>query len=501
VTLDADLLIVGGGINGVGIARDAAGRGMRVMLCEQGDLGCATSSASSKLVHGGLRYLEQLEFRLVAEALREREVLLRAAPHLVHPMRFMMPHTPGLRPAWVIRTGLFLYDVLARRETLPRSSSVDLTREARANGLQPQYVRGYAYSDCRVDDARLVIANARAARAAGASIRPRTRCVGVTRLASHWRARLRDATGEVEVSARALVNAAGPWAEDFLEHVVGETSRDHLKLVQGSHIVVPRLYEAGHACILQNDDRRVIFAYPYEAAFTLIGTTDVPVDGDSLACRASPSEIEYLCRAANRYFARQIAPADVTWSYCGVRALLDDGAANPSKVSRDYLLRLDAGSGRAPLLSIFGGKITTYRRLAERALEKLGSVMTGVGDPWTMSADLPGSGAGVDDDDAYARGMAATRPNLPPDLLRALVRRHGACANAVLGGAYSVEDLGQHFGSDLYAREVDYFISDEWAREGDDVMWRRTKAGLHLSAGERDALVHYVAARAEARVT
>ncbi len=498
---DADLLIVGGGINGVGIARDAAGRGLRVILCEQGDLGCATSSASSKLVHGGLRYLEQMEFRLVAEALAEREVLLRAAPHLVHPMRFVMPHAPDLRPRWVIRAGLFLYDVLARRQTLPRSSSLDLTREPFASGLQSQYVRGYAYSDCWVDDARLVIANARAANDAGASIRPRTRCIAVTRLDSHWRIRLRDAAGEVEVTARALVNAAGPWVENFLEHVVGERSRDHLKLVQGSHIVVPRLYEGDHACILQNDDRRVIFVYPYEREFTLIGTTDVPAQGDPLACSASPAEIGYLCSAANRYFSRQVCPADVKWSYCGVRALRDDGARDPSKVSRDYLLRLDAAPGRAPLLSIFGGKITTYRRLAERALEKLGSAMPGIGVPWTLAVGLPGSDLPRDDLESHVSALSTARPGLPRELLRALVRRHGSLTAAVLGPAYCVGDLGEHFGSDLYAREVDYFMSCEWAAEADDVLWRRTKAGLHLSASDRAALVQYVAARAEARVT
>ena len=501
VLTDADLLIVGGGINGVGIARDAAGRGLRVILCEQGDLGCATSSASSKLVHGGLRYLEQLEFRLVAEALAEREVLLRAAPHLVHPMRFVMPHAQGLRPGWVIRSGLFLYDWLARRQTLSRSSSVDLTLAPFSSGLQSHYVRGYAYSDCWVDDARLVIANARAARDAGASVRPRTRCVAVTRLASHWRVRMRDAKGEVEVTARALVNAGGPWVEHFLEQVVGESSRDHLKLVQGSHIVVPRLYEGEHAYILQNDDRRVIFVYPYEREFTLIGTTDVPAHGDPLACNASAAEIEYLCRAANRYFSRPIQPGDVKWSYCGVRALLDDGARDPSKVTRDYLLRLDAGTDRAPLLSIFGGKITTYRRLAERALQKLSSAMTGVGAPWTIAKGLPGSDIPDMDLDAYARTHAAARPNLPMDFLRALVNRHGSCTAEVLGDASTVADLGHHFGSQLYAREVDYMLSHEWAADADDVMWRRTKAGLHLSASERAALVQYVAARAEGCVT
>jgi glycerol-3-phosphate dehydrogenase len=314
--------------------------------------------------------------------------------------------------------------------------------------------------------------------------------------------RLRDAAGaETEVSARALVNAAGPWVEYFLEHVLGEGSRDHVRLVQGSHIVVPRLYEGDHAYILQNDDRRVVFVYPYESAFTLIGTTDVALTGDAYACSASGAEVEYLCRAANRYFDRRVAPGDVRWSYCGVRALLDDGTRNPSEVTRDYLLRLDADATRAPLLSIFGGKITTYRRLAERALEKLGAVMPGVGAPWTSEAGLPGSDIPAGDLDGYTAALAASRPALPPSLVRALVRRHGSRAEAVLGNAHTTADLGEDFGIDLHAREVDYFIAHEWAHDADDVLWRRTKAGLHLSAAQRAALVQYVSAARRTCVT
>ena len=416
-------------------------------------------------------------------------------------MRFVMPHAPGLRPAWMIRAGLFLYDWLARRQTLPPSAAVDFARTACGAGLQTQYSRGYAYSDCWVDDARLVIANARAAAEAGASIRPRTACVAAWRTGSHWRVRLRDAGGETEVSVRALVNAAGPRVEYFLKHVVGESSHDHIRLVQGSHIVVPRLYEGDHAYILQNDDRRVVFVYPYESAYTLMGTTDVAVAGDAYACSASGAEVEYLCRAANRYFARRIEPQDVRWSYCGVRALLDDGSRNPSEVTRDYLLRLDAGATRAPLLSIFGGKITTYRRLAERALEKLGAVMPGVDAPRTSEAGLPGSDIPGRDLEGYTAALAAARPALPPSLVRALVRRHGSRAEAVLGDARTPVELGPSFGSDLHAREVDYFIAHEWAHEPDDVLWRRTKAGLHISAAERDALVQYVSARRETCVT
>jgi glycerol-3-phosphate dehydrogenase len=491
-------LVVGGGINGVGIARDAAGRGLSVILCEQGDLGCATSSASSKLVHGGLRYLEQLEFRLVAEALAEREVLLRAAPHLVQPMRFVMPHAPGLRPAWVIRAGLFLYDWLARRDTLDPSSAIDLRTSAYGRGMQRRYARGYVYSDCWVDDARLVIANALAAAEAGAEIRTRTACVAALREGDRWRARLRNATGEVEVVARGLVNAAGPWVAQFLIDAVGEPAGERLKLVQGSHIVVPRLYEGTHACILQNDDGRVVFVYPYEDSYTLIGTTDVELAGEPRACSPGADEIAYLCRAANRYFDVQIGAADVHWSYCGVRALADAGTAEPSKLSRDYLLRLDAPPGQAPLLSVFGGKITTYRRLAERALERLGRVLNGVGERWTAGVPLPGGDA--PDVDAHVRSLVTRYPSLPPSLVHALGRRHGSRTAAVLGNSQSEADLGECFGADLYAREVDYFIEHEWAREGDDVLWRRTKAGLHLSVEERQRIVHYVAARAEACV-
>jgi glycerol-3-phosphate dehydrogenase len=494
------LLIVGGGINGAGIARDAAGRGLKVVLCEQGDLACATSSASSKLIHGGLRYLEQFEFRLVAESLAEREVLLRAAPHIVHPMRFVMPRARGLRPGWMIRTGLYLYDWLARRQTLPASASVDLTQPPYRSGLKAEYTRGYAYSDCWVDDARLVIANARAAAESGARILPRTMCVGAVRGPSSWRARLRGAEGESEIDARAIVNAAGPWVHDFLTRTLGQESRAKVKLVQGSHVVVPRLYDGDHAYILQNDDGRVVFVYPYEGVYTLVGTTDVELQGGPGQCSATTQEIAYLCRAANRYFTRSIAPADVRWSYCGVRALVDDGSPDPSKVTRDYLLYVDENAARAPLVSVFGGKITTYRRLAERVLEKLETSFPGLRGPWTADAYLPGGDVPGGDVGRYASSLIASRPGLPSTLLRALVHRHGSRAGDVLGTAATLEELGESFGADLYAREVDYLLTHEWAREAEDVLWRRTKAGLHVTAGQRDRLVRYVSARASACV-
>ena len=460
---------------------------------EQIDLASATSSASSKLVHGGLRYLEQLEFRLVAEALAEREVLLRVAPHLVQPRRFIMPHAPGLRSAWRIRAGLLLYDWLARGQTLPRSTRADLTRQPYCSGLQPQYSRGDAYSDCWVDDARLVIANARAAADLGARIMTRTTCVSARREGEAWRAQLRCADGEAEIRARVLVNAAGPWAERFRLLASGRAAPVSLRLVQGSHIVVRRLYDGDHAFILQNDDGRVIFVYGYERSYTLIGTTEVELNGEPARCHPSVPEIDYLCDAANRYLRKQITASDVVWSYCGVRALVDDGARQASQVTREYVLHLDVDT-EPPLLSVLGGKITTYRRLAERALEKLAPWFPGLREPWTATAPLPGgdiaTGIGL-----YAQELAARWPQLPHDLLRALVRRHGTRTPAVLDTAADLRDLGEHFGEQLYAREIDYFIQQEWATEADDVLWRRTKTGLHLSQDQQAKVRAYLARR------
>ena len=490
-TAETDLLIVGGGINGTGIARDAAGRGLRVVLVEQGDLACATSSASSKLVHGGLRYLEQFELRLVAEALREREVLLRAAPHIVRPMRFVLPQEGGLRPSWVIRLGLFTYDRLARRQTLPASTKVSLTLPPYRSGLKTHYTRGYAYSDCWVDDARLVIANARSAHDAGARIMPRTRFIGAERHNGNWRARLCGDAGETELVARALVNATGPWADRVLALTGKRPRPTRLKLVQGSHIIVPRLYDGEHAFILQNADQRVIFVYPYEGN-TLIGTTEVEIGNAPENCQVTREEMEYLCRAANRYFTRELAAADVLWSFCGVRALVDDGAATPSRVTRDYLLELEAGPTEAPLLSVFGGKITTYRKLAERVIEKLAPYFPGLRPPWTASAPLPGGDLPAGGTDAYLKDLRARYAQLPHELLSQLFRRHGTLAPTVLGPACTLKDLGEHFGAQLYSREVDYFREHEWARDADDVLWRRTKEGLHLSSQQQMKLRTYL---------
>jgi len=487
-----DLLVIGGGINGAGIARDAAGRGLSVLLVEKDDLGSHTSSASSKLIHGGLRYLEQFEFRLVAEALAEREVLLKIASHLVRPVRFIMPHVPQLRPRWIIRTGLFLYDHLGRRTRLPGSHAVRLDRPPFDTDLKPEYRHGFVYSDCRVDDARLVVANARDAVARGAKVLPRTECVAAKREGDLWRAQLHGREGELEVAARAIVNAAGPWVKSVLNERLRQPSRDEVRLVKGSHVVVPRLYEDDHAFILQNEDRRVVFMIPYEERYTLIGTTDIPHEGDPSLPEASAAEVEYLCRAANRYLRRAVSPSDVVWRYAGVRPLYDDGSADPSAVTRDYVLRLDSGQAATPVLSVFGGKITTYRRLAEHALEKLAAWFPSMGPAWTADAPLPGATLPGGNAARFEQRLAQRYPRLPQPLLQALARRHGALAYAVLGNAASVAELGEPFGAELYAQEIDYLIEHEWAAAAEDVLWRRTKCGLHLDPGQREAVARYV---------
>ncbi len=496
-----DLLVIGGGINGAGVARDAAGRGLKVLLVEKDDLAAATSSSSSKLIHGGLRYLEHYEFRLVAEALAEREVLLKIAPHLVAPLAFVMPHVPELRPRWMIRVGLFLYDHLGRRTRLPGSRGIDLRAPPYNSGLKPALANGFVYSDCRVDDVRLVLANATSARELGAVVLTRTECVSAKRVDDGWQALLRATRGtEHAVSARAIVNAAGPWVKQVLNDRLHQPSRDNVKLVKGSHIVVPQLYEGGHAFILQNDDRRVVFMIPYEAKYTLVGTTDVTLDGDPSAPRASAEEIAYLCRAVNRYLAQPVSSADVVWSYAGIRPLYDDGSSDASAVTRDYTLRLDADAGSAPVLSVFGGKITTYRKLAEHTLDKLAPWFPDMKAAWTARTPLPGGDlAGVGFDQFSDFYFQRDFPWLPDQLRRALARRHGANAYRVLDNVKSPSDLGAHFGADLYAREVDYMIEHEWALSSEDILYRRTKAVLHLNATQRESLASYVAKRVATR--
>ena len=475
--MNYDLLVIGGGINGAGIARDAAGRGLATILVERGDLGGATSSSSSKLIHGGLRYLEQYEFKLVREALAEREILLRIAGHLVWPVRFVMPHVPELRPRWMIRLGLFLYDHLARRSLLPGSRYIRLDRPPYASGLKPEFKSGFVYSDCRVDDARLVLANALDARERGARILTRTECRSAKREPNGWRARLSN--GE-EVTVRAIVNAAGPWVKHVLNERLGQPSRDLVRLVRGSHIMVPRLYDGDHAFILQNDDRRVIFMIPFGDLHTLVGTTDVP-QHEAESAQPSFAEVDYLCRAVNRYLAKPVKPHDVVWRYAGVRPLYDDGSSDPSAVTRDYTLRVDDDAGAAPVLSIFGGKITTYRHLAEHVMEQLQPYFPALKPSWSAAAPLPGSDFAGQSRVAARDAFFARHPQIPVPTLRALFRRHGARADEVVGDG----KLGEDYGAGLSERELRYFVEREWASTADDVLWRRTKCGLLMTETQR----------------
>jgi glycerol-3-phosphate dehydrogenase len=492
-----DLLVIGGGINGAGIARDAAGRGLSVILCEQADLASATSSSSSKLIHGGLRYLEQHEFRLVREALAEREVLLRNAPHIIWPMRFVLPHNKLLRPAWMIRLGLFLYDHIGGKRSLPGTKSLNF-RTDRVEGapLKPELTRGFAYSDCWVEDSRLVVLNAMDARARGAEILPRTRCVEARRDGGQWIAKLKDlATGtERVVRARILVNAAGPWVERVLHGVAAQSGSAHMRLVKGSHIVVPRLFDGDHAYILQNTDRRVIFAIPYEHRFTLIGTTDIPFEGDASDVKITPEETDYLCDAVNRYFAKQIGPADVVRSYSGVRPLYDDdSSANPSTVTRDYVFDLAGSPGEAPLLSIYGGKITTYRRLAEHAMDKLTPFIPVPRPSWTADAVLPGGDMASHRFEPFAAAFRNRHPWLPEDVAQRLCRLYGTMAEKIIGDSTKLADMGIDFGGGLYEREVDWLVREEWANSADDILWRRTKLGLHVPAEGAVRLAEWMA--------
>ncbi|MBM3568901.1 MAG: glycerol-3-phosphate dehydrogenase [Alphaproteobacteria bacterium] len=487
-----DLIVVGGGVNGTGIARDAAGRGLDVLLVEQDDLASATSSASTKLIHGGLRYLEYYEFRLVREALTEREVVLKAAPHIVWPLTFVLPHTPDQRPAWMLRAGLFLYDHLGGRDRLPGSRAVDLHGPF-GRGLEPRFGKGFTYSDCWVDDARLVALNAVGARDKGAEILTRTRCLAARRADGLWTVELE---GRGPVHARALVNAAGPWVEQFRRKGLGANAGPTVRLVKGSHIVVPKRHDGDHAFMLQNDDKRVIFVIPYETDFSLIGTTDIAVDGPPGPVSISSEETEYLCRAANRFLDLKADPGQVAWSYSGVRPLFDDGSDDPSAVTRDYVLEVEDQDGRAPALSIYGGKITTYRRLAEHALEKLAPYFPAMGRAWTEAAPLPGGDMAGADFEAFLDGLRRRFPELRPGLVKRLARRHGTRVDRMLEGVRGEADLGTRFGSDLYRREVDWLMAEEWARRAEDVMWRRTKAGLRLTPAQRAALAEYMNARA-----
>jgi glycerol-3-phosphate dehydrogenase len=459
---------------------------LSVFLCEQHDLAAHTSSASSKLVHGGLRYLEHYEFRLVREALAEREVLLAKAPHIVHPLRFVLPHRPHLRPAWMIRAGLFLYDHLGKREKLPASRGV---RFGLDSPLKTEITRGFEYSDCSVDDARLVVLNAMAARENGAHIHPRTRCVSARRSKGLWHLHLERADGSLySVRARALVNAAGPWVDRFLREELRQKPPYGIRLIQGSHLIVPRLYDGEHAYILQNEDRRIVFAIPYLRQFTLIGTTDREYQGDLAKISISEAETDYLLNVVNAHFKRQLGRQDILRSFSGVRPLCDDESDDPSAVTRDYTLALDNTPGEAPLLSVFGGKLTTYRKLAEAALEQLAPHFAGVMKAsWTASAPLPGGEAMTCVEDLAIQLMDRLR-QLDPTLARRWASTYGSRIWKLLDGAHNLSELGEHLGAGLYAREVEYLVHEEWARDADDILWRRTKLGLFLNARQRERL-------------
>ncbi len=487
-----DLLVIGGGINGAGIARDAAGRGLGVTLCEKDDLAEGTSSRSGKLVHGGLRYLEYYEFRLVREALIEREVLLRAAPHIIWPMRFVLPHSREQRPAWLIRTGLFLYDHLGGRKRLPPTRRLDLRRAPEGAPIRQSFSRAFEYSDCWVDDARLVVLNALDAAGHGAEILTRTACVAARREADHWLVELEDRRGGQRrtLRARALVNAAGPWVETMLGRIAGVASHRHVRLVKGSHIVTRKFWKGPQAYLLQNTDKRVIFVNPYERDLALIGTTDIPVEGDPASVAIDESEIDYLLGVINRYFERQLTRADIVSSFSGVRPLYDDAALNPSAVTRDYAFDVEPAepaAGKAPVLSVFGGKITTYRKLAEHALGRLQPFFPALGPAWTANAPLPGGDLEDADFDRLLEALAVEFPWLPAELVLHYARLYGSRARVLLEGAGEMADLGRHFGGLLFEREAAYLRRHEWALSAADILERRTKHGLHLDQAERQA--------------
>lgn len=496
-SIQADLLVIGGGINGSGIAADAAGRGLKVVLCEAEDLASGTSSWSSKLIHGGLRYLEQYEFKLVREALKERQVLLNKLPHLVHPLSFILPHDKHLRPSWMIRMGLFLYDTLGGKQSLQKSRQLDFNTSAYGKPLKKSFTKGFIYSDCRVDDARLVTLNAMTARDHGAQIFTRTPCVATKRLSDHWEATLKPKNGEAfMVAAKAIVNAGGPWVSEILHQVMDTQSKAKVNLVKGSHFVVPKLYDGDYAYILQNTDNRIIFTIPYEFegmhenTLTLIGTTDLEYTGDLRDIKISDSEVDYLCKVVNYYFEKPLHKEDIVWSYAGVRPLFDDSADNLSKVTREYHLELEDQQGNTPLLSVFGGKITTFRTLSEHVLSKLKKYFPRMTAPWTATAKMPG-GDITTLEDFYGQ-LKKDYPFLSEKHAYRLASSYGSLALLFLKDCRCLEDLGQHFGATLYEKEINYLLEYEWAQTAEDILWRRSKLGLLLSKEDVHKLEDYL---------
>ena len=491
-----DVLVVGGGINGAGIARDAAGRGLSVLLCEQDDLASHTSSASTKLIHGGLRYLEHLQLALVRKALIEREILLASAPHLMRPLRFVLPHDAHLRPAWLIGAGLFLYDHLARRRLLAGSARIDLRHHAAGTALKAQYAQGFVYSDGWTNDARLVVLNAVDAQERGAHILTRTRCEKLEPVQGRWLATLATPSGRQTIGARAAVNATGPWVSRFAQDASPVSVCHSVRLVKGSHIVVPRLYAHRFAYLLQNEDQRIVFVIPYERDFTLIGTTDVEYTDDPGAVRIEPGEVDYLCAAVNRYFAKSVQPTEVVWSYSGVRPLLDDETSDPASVSRDYALELDRHP--APLLTVLGGKITTYRKLAEGAVDMLTRELGSRSEPWTARALLPGGDLPHGVYARFLRSLERSYPWLPSTLRYRYAHAYGTRLAVILDGARSLTDLGEELLPELYEREVDFLCRMEFAQTAEDILRRRTRLELYVGREGVARLEEWLARRRSA---
>jgi len=491
-----DIAIVGGGVNGCGIARDAAGRGLSVYLCEQNDLASATSSASTKLIHGGLRYLEYYEFRLVREALIERETLYRAAPHIIHPLRFVLPHHKGLRPWWFLRLGLFFYDHLGGRKILPGTRDLTFGDDPVGRPLRDEFVKGFEYSDCWVDDSRLVVLNAVDAAEKGATVETRTQCTSARRNGGEWSVTVEDEAGNRrEIRARILINASGPWVSRFIENGLGLNLSDGVRLVKGSHIIVRRLFEHDQPYIFQNPDGRIIFAIPYEQDFTMLGTTDEEFTGDLDDFGISADEVDYICSNVNRYFTVDISSKDVVSDFSGVRPLYDDAASKAQEATRDYVLKVSDGEA-PPVLNIFGGKITTYRKLAEHALEKLSPFLPELGPSWTATAKLPGGDFPVGERERLAEALRREHPFLTQSLCQRLVHAYGTRAAEIIAGSDTWDDLGEDFGGGLFEREVTYLMDRELAKSADDVLWRRSKLGLRMNPELSGRLDDWMTARA-----
>lgn len=486
-----DLIVIGGGINGAGIAADAAGRGLSVLLLEAHDLACATSSASSKLIHGGLRYLEHYEFRLVREALAEREVLLKMAPHIVFPMRFRLPHQPHLRPAWMILAGLFLYDHLGKRTSLPGSHGIRFNEDS---VLNPDLTRGFEYSDCWVDDARLVVLNALEVVRRGSEVCTRTEVTRAWRENGLWHIEARDInSGKILYwQCRGLVNATGPWVKQFITKGTNLKSAYGIRLIKGSHIVLPRLHNQPQAYILQNTDQRIVFVIPWLEEFSIIGTTDVEYHGDPRNVTIDDAEIDYLLNCYNHHFRLQRSREDIIRTYSGVRPLCDDESHSPQAITRDYTINIQDEQGQTPLLSVYGGKLTTYRKLAEHALEKLVPYYPQCGASWTKQAQLPGGDMGMTPDN-YISTLCQRCNWLPEALARRYVHSYGTLCQKIIGSASSLEDLGEHFGHSLYEAELRYLITHEWAMTLEDILWRRTKLSMWLDNSQQQRVTDWLA--------